>query len=211
MSSTAPFCIGVAGPSCSGKTSIAQRLAARLPGEVTIFGTDAYYLDLPHLSYAERCKLNFDDPNILESKLLAEHVTELRQGRPVRQPVYDFATHSRVQARHQTVEPRDFIVVEGLFTLHWEELRSLYDVSIFVAARDAACIHRRTERDVRERGRTEESILAQYETTVRPGNERYVLPSSSHADLVVNGEDPVEVSAERIADMVKGRLAGKRR
>jgi len=206
----APFCIGVAGPSCSGKTSIAQRLAAKLPGEVTVFGTDAYYLDLSHLSYAERCGVNFDDPDMLESKLLAEHVADLRRGRPVRRPLYDFATHSRVQSRHETIEPRDFLIVEGLFTLHWPEVRTLFDVSAFVAAPDATCLHRRTGRDVRERGRTIESILAQYDATVRPGNDRYVLPSRSHADLVVNGEDPVEVSAERIAAVVLERASLKR-
>lgn len=210
MAPRSPFCIGLAGPSGSGKTSIAQRLAAKLPGEVTVFGTDAYYLDLSHLSYAERCRVNFDDPDLLESKLLAEHLAELHQGKPVRQPVYDFATHSRVHYQHQTIEPRDFLVVEGLFTLHWPEVRSLFDMSVFVAAADAICLNRRRERDVRERGRTVESILAQYDATVRPGNDRYILPSRSHADLVVSGEEPVEVSAERIAALVIERAAFKR-
>lgn len=210
MALIAPFCIGLAGPSCSGKTSIAQRLAASLPGEVTVFGTDAYYLDLSHLSYAERCRVNFDDPDILESKLLAEHVAELRRGRTVRQPVYDFATHGRVHSRHGTIEPRDFLIVEGLFTLHWPDVRSLFDVSVFVAAPDQICLRRRTERDVRERGRTIESILVQYDATVRPGNDRYVLPTRSHADLVVNGEDAIEISAERIAALVRERVARKR-
>jgi len=210
VASLTPFCIGLAGPSCSGKTSIAQRLAEKLPGEVAVFGTDTYYLDLSHLSYAERCGVNFDDPDLLESKLLAEHMAELRQGRPIEQPVYDFATHSRVQSRYHTVVPRDFLVVEGLFTLHWPEVRSLFDVSVFVAAADPICLDRRRERDVRERGRTVESILDQYDATVRPGNERYILPSSSHAHLVVSGEDPVEVSAERIAGFVMERVALKR-
>lgn len=210
MASLTPFCIGLAGPSCSGKTSIALRLAEKLPGEVTVFGTDAYYLDLSHLSYAERCRVNFDDPDLLESKLLAEHLTELRQGRPALKPVYDFATHSRVHDQHQTIEPRDFLVVEGLFALHWPEVRSLFDVSVFVAAPDSTCLHRRKERDVRERGRTVESILTQYDATVRPGNDRYVLPSMSYADLVVSGEDPVELSAERIAALVLERITLKR-
>ena len=210
MAHLTPFCIGLAGPSCSGKTSIAERLSEILPGEVTLFGTDAYYLDLSHLSYAERCRVNFDDPDLLESKLLAEHLTELRQGRPIEQPVYDFATHRRVQSRHHKIEPRDFLVVEGLFTLHWPEVRCLFDVSVFVAAPDEICLDRRRERDVCERGRTVESILAQYEATVRPGNSRFVLPSRFYADLVVSGEDPVDVSADRIAALVTERVGRKR-
>src|SRR5690348_13320069 len=108
MGSSARFCIGIAGPSCSGKTSIAQCLASKLPGEVTVFGTDAYYLDLSHLSYPERCRANFDHPDILESSLLAEHLASLREGNTIRQPVYDFATHSRVASQLQMVEPADF-------------------------------------------------------------------------------------------------------
>lgn len=210
MAPLKPFCIGIAGPSCSGKTAIAQRLAVKLPGEVTVFGTDAYYLDLSRLSYAERCRVNFDDPDLLESRLLAEHLTALRLGKPIEQPVYDFATHSRVLSQHHTIEPHDFLVLEGLFTLHWPEVRSLLDVSVFVTAPDGTCLNRRKERDVRERGRTVESILAQYDATVRPGNDRYVLPSRSHADLVVSGEDPVELSAERVAALVMERVARKR-
>ncbi|HKT49537.1 MAG TPA: uridine kinase [Candidatus Angelobacter sp.] len=207
MSSTGPFCIALAGPSCAGKTSIAQRLASKLPGEVTVFGTDAYYLDLSHLSYAERCQVNFDHPDVLESSLLAEHLASLRQGKEIHQPVYDFSTHSRVSLRHEVVVPRDFLIVEGLFTLHWPEVRKMFDISVFVNAPDRTCLERRKARDVLERGRTVESVITQYNETVRPGNEQYILPSSAHAHLVLNGEQSVEDSAQQIATLVFDRIA----
>jgi uridine kinase len=207
MDSSAPFCIGIAGPSCSGKTSIAQRLASKLPGEVTVFGTDAYYLDLSHLSFEERCSVNFDNPDILESSLLAQHLASLRDGQSIQQPVYDFATHSRVASQVKTVVPGGFIVVEGLFTLYWPDVRSMFDLSVFVSAPDSRCLERRKARDVRERGRTVDSVLSQYDATVRPGNEHYILPSRVHADLVLNGEQPIEHSAQQIAEIIAKRMA----
>lgn len=206
MAASTPFCIGIAGPSCAGKTSVARRLRELLPGEVTVFGTDSYYLDLSHLSPAERAQVNFDHPDILESSLLAEHLAALRRGQSIRQPVYDFSTHSRVPARHEVIEARDFIVVEGLFTLHWNQVRSMFDVCVFISAPDNTCLERRKHRDVRERGRTIESIVAQYDATVRPGNEQYIVPSRKHADLVVSGDQPVALSAEQIAGLVQERI-----
>jgi uridine kinase len=205
LSANAPFCIGLAGPSCSGKTSIAHGLKALLSGEVAVFGTDSYYLDLSHLSFAQKTQINFDDPDVLDSGLLAQHLAALRRGQRIRQPVYDFATYSRVDCRHQVVEPCDFLVVEGLFTLHWPDVRQMFDIRVFISASDRTCLERRKSRDVRERGRTLESILAQYESTVRPGNERFILPSEAHADLVVSGDQPVDRSAEQIARLIRER------
>ena len=205
MPAATPFCIGIAGPSCSGKTSIAQTLKAMLPGEVTAFGTDSYYLDLSHLSLAERARVNFDDPDILESALLVEHLSKLRRGQRILQPVYDFSTHSRIRVRHEEIEPQDFLIVEGLFTLHWPNVREMFDLRVFISAPDETCFGRRKSRDVRERGRTLDSIVAQYDATVRPGNERFVLPSRVHADMVVSGEQPIHESAEQIAGFIAER------
>lgn len=202
MPAITPFCIGIAGPSCSGKTSIAQKLKAILPDRVTVFGIDSYYFDLSHLSLAERAHANFDHPDILDSALLAQHLSDLRHGRSIRQPVYDFSTHSRIHSRHELIEPRDFLIVEGLFTLHWPDVREMFDVRVFISAADNTCLDRRKSRDVRERGRTLESILYQYAATVRPGNEQFILPSRAHADLVVSGEQAIDDSAEEIAAFI---------
>jgi uridine kinase len=124
--------------------------------------------------------------------------------------VYDFATHSRVPSRYEVVEPRDFLIVEGLFTLHWPEVRRMFDISVFVTSPDHTCLERRKARDVRERGRTLESVLEQYDATVRPGNEQYILPSCAHAHLVLNGEQSVDDSAQQIANLVLERVALRR-
>jgi len=206
MPARAPFFIGLAGPSCSGKTSIAQQIAAGLPGTATVFGTDSYYLDLSHLTPAERARQNFDDPGILESALLAQHLQSLRRGERICQPVYDFSTHSRIQGREEIIHPSDFLIVEGLFILHWPDVRAMFDLRVFIATEDETCLERRKARDVRDRGRTVESVVSQYAATVRPGAQHFVLPSKAHADLVVNGHQPIEISARQIVNSVRRRL-----
>jgi uridine kinase len=201
-----PFCIAIAGPSCAGKTSIAKKVAEMLPGETTLFGLDSYYLDLSHLSHDERAQQNFDDPALLESSLLAQHLAELRAGQSIRQPVYDFSTHTRVRERHEIVKPGEFLIVEGLFTLYWPEVRPAFDVCIFVDAPDPVCFERRRARDVHERGRTLESIEMQYRATVRPGCEQFVLPSRRHAHVIIDGNQPIEVSAQQVFSCVQQRL-----
>ncbi|HEX2327441.1 MAG TPA: uridine kinase [Candidatus Angelobacter sp.] len=201
-----PFCIGIAGPSCAGKTSIARKLVEMLPGETILFGLDSYYLDLSHLPHEERAKQNFDDPALLESQLLAQHLESLRSGESIRQPLYDFATHTRVRDTQALIKPGDFLIVEGLFTLYWPEVRPAFDMRIFVDAPDPVCFERRKARDVHERGRTVESIVHQYRETVRPGCEHFVLPSRGHAQLVVDGNQPIELSAHQVFSAVQQRL-----
>lgn len=190
-----PSVIGIAGPSCSGKTELARALACRLGA--TVLALDSYYRDLPHLAPAERARVNFDEPAALDSALLIEHVQRLKEGLAVRKPVYDFATHTRT-AEVEIVEPAAYVVAEGLFALYWEELRRLYTLAVFVKLDDAVCYRRRLERDVRERGRTPESVLEQYEATVRPMAQRYVLPQEAAADVIVSGAQPVEESAAAV-------------
>src|SRR5215813_11520402 len=131
-----PFCIGIAGPSCSGKTSIAVRLAALLPGSSTIFGLDSYYIDLSHMPLSERRKFNFDRPDALEGPLLAEHLLALSRGETIQRPIFDFPTHTRRHGRFDEIRPSDFLIVEGLFTFHWPEVRSIFGVRAFVSAPD---------------------------------------------------------------------------
>lgn len=203
--STQPFCIGIAGPSCSGKTSIARRLAELLPGKSTIFGLDSYYADLSHLPFSERKKFNFDHPEALEDELLAEHVVALSQGQRIRRPIYDFATHTRIQDRFDEIDPGDFLIVEGLFTFHWSRMREVFNFAAFISAPDPVCLERRKARDIRERGRTLEFVLSQYEETVRPGSENFILPTQRFADIVINGEQSIEDSAHQIHAAIHNR------
>ena len=202
-----PFCIGIAGPSCSGKTSIAVRLAALLPGSSTIFGLDSYYIDLSHMPLSERRKFNFDRPDALEGQLLAEHLLALSRGETIQRPIFDFPTHTRARDRFDEIRPGDFLIVEGLFTFHWPEVRSVFDLRAFVAAPDPVCFERRKSRDVAERGYNLDFVLSQYNTNVRPGSDQFILPTREFADLVVGGEQPIEESARQIHRLASDRLA----
>lgn len=197
-----PICIGIAGPSCSGKTTVARRLAELLPGEATIFGLDSYYSDLSHLPYQERKKFNFDEPAALEDGLLADHLAALSRGDAIRRPVYDFPTHTRVAGRFDDVVAGEFLIVEGLFTFHWPRVREIFHLKAFLAAPDPVCLERRKERDIRERGRTVAFVLEQFSSIVRPGNEHYIAPTRVYADLVLDGESPIEETARKIYDGV---------
>lgn len=191
--------IGIAGPSCSGKSLLARHLIDHLDAQSpVVLSLDSYYHDLSHLAPHDREKHNFDIPEALDSELLRHHLNELTQGHLIRIPVYDFVTHTRLQ-ESSPVEPGDLIIIEGLFVLYWEKIRSLLDLSVFVMVDEQICLARRLERDMRERGRTRESVLEQYTATVRPMNEQYILPLRDFADKVVNGENPVDQSAAAIA------------
>lgn len=191
-----PVVIGVAGCSGSGKTTLAEELAREMEG--THFYIDHYYRDLSHLAYEERCRQNFDHPELIESELLMAHVSRLAEGFTIRQPQYDFANHTRFAGMYKHVEAHRLLVVDGIFALHYEGLRSLYDLSIYVDAPDNICYQRRLARDVRERGRTPESVAKHYAETVRPMAERYVRPSSIHADLIVKGTESLDWSVEAV-------------
>src|SRR5262249_25987661 len=202
-----PFCIGIAGPSCSGKTSIAMRLTALLPGSSTIFGLDSYYIDLSHMPLSERRKFNFDRPDALEGQLLAEHLLALSRGETIHRPIFDFPTPARARDRFDEIRSGDCLIVEGLFPFHWPEVRSVFDLRAFVAAPDPVCFERRKSRDVAERGYNLDFVLSQYNTNVRPGSEKFILPTRQFADLVVGGAQPIEESARQIHHLVTERLA----
>lgn len=203
-----PVILGIAGCSGSGKTTLAQELTREL--SATFFQLDFYYRDLSHLPSEERARTNFDHPEILESDLLEQHVMELAAGRTIERPTYDFATHTRLRGATQAITPAEFVLVEGIFALHYEDLRALYDFSVYVEAPDDLCFQRRLARDIRERGRTPESVERQYVDTVRPMAEQFVRPSARHAALVVDGTASLDWSVEQVLDQLRlrGLLAG---
>ena len=198
-----PFLIGIAGPSCSGKTELARALSKWLPGGAPVVTLDSYYHPLDHLTLEERSAINFDHPRALDWARIEEDVKRLSEGQPINEPVYLFDKHTRA-AESQLVEPKRFVVVEGLFVLHSPVIRNLLSGKFFVNTPDEECYRRRLNRDTVERGRTEESICSQYIATVRPMAEAYVLPTMKFADLVVPGNQPMARSIE----LVKEHLAG---
>ncbi len=177
--------IGVAGGTGSGKTTVAQEILQRVgPDRIAYIQHDSYYRDQSHLPFHERAKVNYDHPDSLESELLVEHLKQLRAGRPVEVPIYDFTTHTR-RPETRRVEPRRVILVEGILIFADRALREMMDVKIFVDTDPDIRFIRRLQRDIRERGRTMESVIEQYLSTVRPMHMEFVEPSKRYADVII--------------------------
>ena len=201
-----PYLIAIAGPSGSGKTELARYLAGTL--DAPILSLDSYYRDLPHLSYEARCRTNFDHPDSLDRELLAAQISALVEGAEIQVPVYDFTRHQRAADVHLLQADR-FVIIEGLFALYFEEVRRLAGTCVYVDVPDEICLARRLERDIRERGRSVESVIEQYAATVRPMAEQYVFPARHFADVVASGLHPVRISAQAVlAHIQQGHAAG---
>jgi uridine kinase len=195
--------IGIAGPSCSGKTERARALAARLG--CPMLNLDLYYYDLSHLPPDERAKTNFDEPAILEFPLILQHAQALQRGESILAPRYDFTTHTRPPGGIE-VRPTAFVVLEGLFALHWPELRQLYTLSVYVDTPDEICFNRRFHRDQIERGRSPESIRRQYDHWVRPMAQKWILPTRQFAHLTVSGAEDIPAAIEQITGRIMAAL-----
>ena len=193
--------IGIAGGTGSGKTTLMNRLIQRFSQDVTVLSHDNYYKRHDDLTYEQRSQLNYDEPAALETDLMARHLDCLRRGEAIDCPVYDFTQHNRSDDVIRIV-PKKVIIVEGILIFEHKELRDLMDIRIFVDTDADVRLCRRIKRDVRDRGRTLESVLEQYQTTVKPMHEMYVEPSKKYADIVVpeGGKNLVAL------DMIMGRI-----
>jgi uridine kinase len=180
-----PLIIGIAGGSGSGKTTVANKVRAQLrAGEALLLEHDAYYRDRPDLTYEQRCLLNFDHPDSLESELLVQHLRQLREGATVELPLYDFKTHRRSSETRQAA-PTPVIIVEGILVFAEEALRRELDVRIYVDTDADIRAFRRIRRDIEQRGRTFESVREQYYKTVRPMHLQFVEPSKRYAHVII--------------------------
>ncbi|MCI6433580.1 MAG: uridine kinase [Clostridiales bacterium] len=176
--------IGIAGGTASGKTTLMKNLINEFGGQVTVLSHDNYYKRHDDMPYEERCMLNYDEPAAFDTSLMVYHLDQLRHGHSIECPVYDFTVHNRSDETIRLV-PHKVIIVEGILIFENEELRNLMDIKIFVDTDADIRLCRRIKRDVNKRGRSLESVLAQYQQTVKPMHERYVEPSKKYADLVV--------------------------
>jgi uridine kinase len=200
------FLVGIAGGSGSGKTALAEGVAAALPaGQAAVVPADAYYRDLGHLPPAERGRQNFDEPAALEDERLAGDLACLRRGESIARPTYDFATHTQ-RSESVSVPAAPVVLVEGIFVLAIPAVREPLDLKVFVTASEPTRLARRIARDVGERGRTRDSVLAQFEQTTRPMHDRHVAPSAAWADLVVSGEGGLAQAVARVAAHILRRL-----
>lgn len=197
--------IGIAGGTGSGKTTLINRIKKEFNDEITILSHDFYYKENSHLPFEEREKLNYDHPNSFETALMVEHIKQLKQGKAVERPVYDFVIHNR-REETVTVEPAKVIIVEGILIFENKELLDLFDIKVFIDTDADVRIIRRILRDVRERGRSLDSVINQYLTTVKLMHEEFVEPSKKNADIIIPEGGYNIVALQMLSDRIKALL-----
>ncbi len=199
--------IGVAGGSGSGKSTLTRMLKETFGDAVTLMNHDDYYKAQDDVPFEERCKRNYDHPDAFDTDLLTEHLKELKAGHEIECPVYDYTVHNRSD-RTRVVRPAPVILVDGILILENAALRELFDIKIFVDTDADVRVLRRIVRDTKERGRSLDSVITQYLTTVKPMHEAFVEPSKKYADIIVpaGGRNPVvlEMIEKRLRDHLRG-------
>ena len=200
--------IGIAGGTGSGKTTITRKLCENFGPDVSVINHDNYYKAHHNMPYEERAKLNYDHPNAFDTDMLIEHLKQLRRGESVVCPVYDYTVHDRSQET-VTIKPARVIIVEGILIFENRELCDQMDIEIYVDADADVRILRRIVRDVRDRGRSLDSVINQYLTTVKPMHEQFVEPSKRNADIIVPQGGHNRVALEMVMERVRAHLEGK--
>ncbi len=205
---TLPLVVGIAGGSGSGKTTLAEAILDEIGRErIAFLPHDAYYRDQSYLTLEERLRVNYDHPDALETDLLIQHIEALLRGEAIERPVYDFKLNTR-SPETRCVEPRQIILVEGILLFYEPQLRKLFDMKLFVDADPDICFIRRLTRDIQERGRTVESVIAQYLGTVRPSYIEFVEPSKRFADVIIPEGGMNNVALQMVIARLRGLLDG---
>ena len=203
-----PILIAVAGGSASGKTTVVKKIISSLESkDVTVIKHDDYYKDLTHLSMEERHKVNFDHPNSLDNDLFVEQLSTLLKNKPILKPTYDFVEHNRSKIV-ETINPTKIIITEGILVLEDERVRNLATIKIFVESDDDVRFIRRLVRDTKDRGRSIDSVINQYLTTVKPMHHSFVKPTKRYADMIIPNDNTHDVAVTCIVRMIKDMLNG---
>lgn len=203
------FIIGIAGGTGSGKTTVVKKLTERLPkGEVVVIPLDSYYNDSSDVPEEERQKINFDHPDAFEWKLLRRHLQELKEGKSVEQPIYDYITSTR-QAQTIHIEPKEVIIVEGILTLWDKPLRDQMDLKIFVDADADDRLIRVIQRDIVERGRTTEKVIERYQRVLKPMHEQFIEPCKRFADVIIPQGGHNNAAINMMSKFIKQQLRGE--
>ena len=195
--------LGIAGGTGSGKTYAAKNLLKEYPQDrILPISMDSYYKDLSHINYTRRVEQNFDHPDSIDINLLEKHLEQASKGNKINIPIYDFSNHVRL-GETVSISNAKIIIVEGIFALHFSQLRKLYTVKLFMDTPENIRLERRLVRDVKERGRTVKSIKDQYNTTVLAMHNKYVEPSKIFSDLILDGEDNINNIVNKIEELIK--------
>ena len=198
--------IGIAGGTGCGKTTVVNQILNELPeGEVGVISQDSYYKDTTHLSYDERVKINFDHPRSIDFDLLANHLKELKNNNPIHQPVYSFVKHNRTGDTILT-HPRKVMIVEGILILTNPKLRNMFDIKIFVHADTDERLIRRLKRDISERGRDLDEVLARYQTTLKPMHDQFIEPMKEYADIIIPNNKYNTVAIDIVKTIINEKL-----
>lgn len=201
-----PCVIGITGGSGSGKTTVSRNVLEAIGTEnVTYIPQDSYYHNLQHLPFEIRSKINFDHPDALDNQLLIHHIRQLKKGETIEKPIYDFTKHIRLPS-YEIITPREVILLEGILILAIEELRNLMDIKIFVDAPSDIRLLRRIKRDVQNRGRSLDSVIDQYISTVRPMHQQFIEPSKCYADIVIPEGGNNEVASDMLITKIRAIL-----
>jgi len=204
---SSPLVVGIAGGTASGKTTVCRKVREALADcRVAFIDQDSYYRDLQDMPLEERRQVNFDHPDAFDTELLVSHLRELKAGRAVDKPVYDFRTSSR-QGNTARVDPGDIILIEGILVLHMKEVRDEMDVKIYVDADDDLRILRRLTRDIKDRGRDFDHVVSQYLRHVRPMHMGFVEPSKHHADIIIPHGGNNDIAIGMLVGALRARLA----
>jgi uridine kinase len=198
--------IGIGGGTGSGKTTVVNQILSEFPaGEVEVISQDSYYKDTSHLSFEDRCKINFDHPNSIDFELLETHLKNLQKGEVINQPVYSFKTHNRTNETTIT-KPKKVLIVEGILILSNTDLRSLFDIKIFVHADSDERLMRRLKRDIAERGRDLDEVLERYQTTLKPMHQQFIEPMKAFADIIIPNNHYNTVAVNVVKSIINEQL-----
>ena len=200
----------IGGGSASGKTYVLKKVIEKIPEDkICRISLDDYYKDYSNLSFEERSKINYDHPKSFDWKLMVSQIRDLKNGHAIEKPIYDFSIHGRSD-KTEVVEPKELILVEGIMALVNKDLRDLGDLTVFINASRERRLVRRIERDQKERGRTYESILEQYFSTVLPMYEEIIAPSQYYADLIINNDGYTTKSIDVLVSVLNTMMLGKK-
>ena len=201
-----PLIIAIAGGSASGKSTVVKEIVEKLKSvDISVICHDDYYKDQSHLSMEDRVKTNYDHPSSLDNELLVEHLQKLLNGETIEKPIYDFVTHNR-KKETVTLAPTKVIFIEGILVLEEKKIRDLADVKIFVKSDEDIRFIRRLRRDIDERGRSMDAVISQYLATVKPMFNKFVNPSSRHADIIIPNDNKHDVAVEFLVAKIKDIL-----